>query len=60
MTLIPWMIKASDEEASRRLEICKACPEMKMTPLGELCGVCKCVMRIKTKLKITTCPKEKW
>lgn len=60
-----WMKKvdvlAPPEEATRRLELCRACPDVVVMPVvGEVCDVCKCVMAAKTKLRSMSCPKEKW
>lgn len=47
-----------DEVSSVRFNICKACPELiKMT---KQCKKCGCFMAIKTKIKLASCPIEKW
>lgn len=49
---------ASEEEANKRYEICKGCPElMKMT---KTCKKCGCFMKAKTKLQLAVCPLGKW
>lgn len=46
------------EMADKRYEICKKCEKFK-THL-KLCGICKCFMPVKTKLRGTSCPIGKW
>jgi hypothetical protein len=46
----------SAEQAGERMDICKACPELK----GGKCEICHCNMNIKTKLPSQTCPLDKW
>ena len=48
----------SDLESSKRLEICKACPDL--IPVINQCIRCGCFMNLKTKLKAASCPIEKW
>jgi hypothetical protein len=63
-TTRPWHIfdpeKIADdpEFAKKRLEICKACPEL--IKLTSQCKKCGCFMTLKTKLKEATCPLRKW
>lgn len=45
-------------EADKRLDICKACPEL--IKLTNQCKKCGCLMNLKTKLKGATCPIGKW
>ena len=54
----PQEQKASDEEATRRFDICKACPEL--IKLTKQCRNCGCFMAVKTKLEKATCPIGKW
>lgn len=60
----PWDIvnpqeeKVSEEEATRRFDICKACPEL--IKLTKQCRNCGCFMAVKTKLEKATCPIGKW
>ena len=49
---------ASEEEAERRYDICKACPEL--IDLTKQCKQCGCFMAMKTKLNNATCPLGKW
>lgn len=49
---------STKEEADRRLEICKFCPEL--ISLTKQCKKCGCLMHLKTKLKSATCPLGKW
>ena len=48
------------KSAKERIEICKVCPYAKKT-LGMLrCGLCGCVMVIKTRVLKAKCPAGKW
>lgn len=49
---------ATEETATQRYEICKACPEL--IALTKQCKLCLCFMPAKTKLQEATCPIEKW
>ena len=49
---------ASEEKATSRYEICKACP--KLIKLTRQCKECGCFMPGKTKLEKAACPLEKW
>jgi len=49
---------ASEELASARYAICKACPEL--IKLTTQCKKCGCIMKAKTKLEKATCPLGKW
>ncbi len=60
----PWDLvnpnadRAPEEEAQRRFEICKACPEL--IKLTTQCKKCGCVMAGKVKLSKASCPIGKW
>jgi len=60
----PWDILnpnteyVEESEATKRYDICKACPEF--IDLTKQCKQCGCVMSLKTKLLKATCPLEKW
>lgn len=41
-----------------RLDICRACPRLFKPTLQ--CKECGCFMRVKTRLKSSTCPIGKW
>jgi hypothetical protein len=47
-----------EEEAERRYDICKACPEL--IDLTKQCKQCGCFMAMKTKVSKATCPLGKW
>lgn len=49
-------VLATDEAAKRRLDTCSKCPEYN----GFICRKCNCVMSVKTKLLVATCPLHKW
>jgi hypothetical protein len=49
---------ATDEKASERFDICRACPEL--IKLTGQCKKCGCMMRMKTKLEKAVCPIGKW
>lgn len=48
----------SEETAKARQDICNGCP--KRIALTNQCGVCKCFLSAKTKLKQESCPEGKW
>jgi hypothetical protein len=60
----PWDIVnpntewASEEKATKRYDICQACPEL--ISLTKQCKKCGCFMVAKTKLELATCPLGKW
>lgn len=60
----PWDLwdssveRSSDEEASRRFEICSGCPEL--IKLTAQCKKCGCFMKLKTKIANAECPIGKW
>ncbi len=59
----PWDMfngtpRATKEEAERRFDICKACPQL--VELTSTCKECGCFMYMKTKLEPATCPLGKW
>jgi hypothetical protein len=56
--LNPNVEHASEEEATRRFDICKKCPEL--LTLTSQCKKCGCIMNLKTKLEKATCPIDKW
>ena len=49
---------ATEDEATRRFDICKMCPEL--ISLTTQCKKCGCIMKAKTKLAKATCPLSKW
>ena len=49
---------ASSEEIKKRLKICEGC-ELLLKPTYN-CKVCGCFMKVKTRLKRSKCPKNKW
>ena len=57
-TLNPNTEYVEEAEATRRYDICKACPEL--IDLTKQCKQCGCVMPLKTKLAKATCPLSKW
>jgi Family of unknown function (DUF6171) len=56
--LDPSVELVTDEQASNRFDICKACPEL--IKLTSQCKKCGCLMHLKTKLEKATCPIGKW
>ena len=50
--------KKTELEYKRRLEICKQCDEY--IPNINMCGVCKCFISAKARIKKQTCPLGKW
>jgi hypothetical protein len=63
-TTRPWDIinpnteKVSDEEASKRFNVCEQCPEL--IKITKQCKQCGCFMKLKTQLKEAKCPIGKW
>lgn len=63
-TTRPWDLlnsnvpRATDAEAFKRLDICKACPEL--IALTHQCKKCGCFMNLKVKLAGASCPLNKW
>jgi hypothetical protein len=49
---------ASEEVATKRIEICIACPEL--IQVTKTCKKCGCFMAAKTKMKNVECPLKKW
>jgi len=56
--LNPLTEYASDEESSRRFDICLKCPFLNQTT--KTCKECGCFMVAKTKLQAASCPIGKW
>jgi len=56
--LNPKTKRSSDDLASQRMEICKACPEL--IKLTTQCKKCGCFMRAKTTIEAATCPIGRW
>lgn len=50
--------RETEEEADRRFDICKSCPEI--ISLTKTCKICGCFMAAKTKIKRASCPIGKW
>ena len=44
--------------AKERIKMCESCEDFK--PGTRQCGICWCLMDIKTKMKNKSCPKDKW
>ena len=63
-TTRPWDIvrpsidKVTEEEANQRFAICEDCD--RLLSVTKQCKECGCIMPIKVKLKLATCPLEKW
>lgn len=49
---------ASQDLSKQRYEICGACPEF--IKLTTQCKQCGCIMKLKTKLELASCPIGKW
>lgn len=56
--LDPSLPLLNDEDANKRYDICKACPEL--IKLTKQCKKCGCFMAAKTRLEAATCPMGKW
>jgi hypothetical protein len=46
------------EKAQERFNICIKCDEF--TKITTMCKQCKCIMKVKCKLKSAKCPLNKW
>jgi hypothetical protein len=51
-------VKASDEDANRRKEICEKCEFFNKSQ--QRCTKCGCFMAVKVYLKASNCPINKW
>jgi hypothetical protein len=56
--LNPNTRRLSKEDASKRFDICKSCPEL--IKLTAQCKKCGCFMKTKTTLAAAKCPLSKW
>ena len=56
--LDPTAERSTAEDADKRLDICKSCPEL--ITLTSQCKKCGCFMPAKTKLENAVCPLGKW
>ena len=56
--LNPNTKRISSEDAAKRFNICKSCPEL--IKLTSQCKKCGCFMKIKTTMAHATCPINKW
>ena len=52
--------EAVEAMAKERMDICNTCPE-KTEMLGQtVCGVCHCLLQLKTRSTDSSCPLGKW
>jgi len=58
MTDFKGLINEAAELRSKRLEICRSCPEFNKTTTQ--CNKCGCIMAVKAVLKNSECPLGKW
>ena len=56
--LNPKTIRVEKFLSDKRINICKACPEL--IQLTTQCKKCGCFMNLKTKIEAATCPLGKW
>jgi hypothetical protein len=56
--LDPTAKRTAEDNADKRFEICKSCPEL--IKLTSQCKKCGCFMPAKTKLENAVCPIGKW
>jgi hypothetical protein len=54
----PSTIRADEEKANSRYDICLSCPEL--IQLTKQCKQCGCFMAAKTKIEKAVCPLGKW
>ena len=55
-TFAPLLVPDSVQQT--RYEICLSCPHFQK--LLKTCGICHCIMPLKTKLASQRCPVQKW
>lgn len=53
-------VLASNEEITKRRNICKECPFNQRSFYGRVCSECGCNIKAKTSFLTEHCPKEKW
>lgn len=46
--------------SEQRIKICDECEDLKISLSIKRCGVCQCVLKVKTLFKSQECPKGKW
>lgn len=46
-------------ERTRRLAICERCPHRRVATVA-YCGLCNCVLKLKTRLQGARCPNNQW
>ena len=60
----PWDLlseaaaRVPEEDEKKRYDICLDCD--RLLPITHQCKECGCFMKLKTKLKVATCPLGKW
>jgi len=54
------MTSVKDNYYTRRKKICKECENYETHMFGDRCGICKCVLIAKCRLRGTDCPIGKW
>lgn len=58
-----WYYKIFNKEeylAKNRIPVCKKCPNMTNTALGNTCKLCGCILDAKTRVKDEHCEINKW
>ena len=53
-------LHVSEEIQKTRLELCEKCPYLRKRVGAQVCFLCGCFLRLKTKLKTEECPILKW
>jgi len=48
------------KEFTKRMEICRECPEMAKKLTGSYCRLCGCILRLKAQKSSESCPLGKW
>lgn len=56
--LNPKTKRVEEVDSEKRMEICRACPEL--IQITTQCKQCGCFMELKTKLEAAKCPIGKW
>lgn len=61
--IIGWSLKLfglEDDLANRRLVLCETCCKKVKTSLGDVCGLCGCVLDAKVRVEDEHCELDRW
>lgn len=54
------VLRKEQELADKRIPICKKCEHIENTKLGDICGLCGCILESKTRVEDEHCELNKW